>query len=157
MCIWWLSITYEGPYVGSMSCGCTRKVDSGSQVDCGGWEGSDAEKSREHRHIPGEPVAHNYGQFETNNGLLWGILAYYFQLARVSGLRTRLHRHTTTACKCSCSGLALELRHFRKGGSSCACLALHSRQAHETEQATARPGKHLETCSPRNMKPCTPN
>ena len=29
---------------------------------------------------PGEPAAHNSGLLETNKGLLWGIVAYYFQL-----------------------------------------------------------------------------
>ena len=35
---------------------------------------------------PGEPVAQNYGLLETNNGLLWAIVAYYFQLLGCPGL-----------------------------------------------------------------------
>ena len=37
------------------------------------------------KYLPGEPVAHNYGLLETNNVLLWGIVADYFQLLGCPG------------------------------------------------------------------------
>ena len=35
--------------------------------------------------IPGKPVAQNCGLLSVNNGLLWGIVAYYFRLLGVPG------------------------------------------------------------------------
>ena len=51
---------------------------------------------------PGEPVAHNSGLLSTSNGLLWGIVAYYFQLLGCPGrsckdlyytIRLQLNQH----------------------------------------------------------------
>ena len=35
--------------------------------------------------IPGKPVAYNYGLLSVDYGLLWGIVAYHFELLSFPG------------------------------------------------------------------------